>query len=84
MDLRERRETYSGFGEALARAFELAVTPVVMGGGGWLLDRWLGTSPAFTIVLFVLAVVGLGASSYYRYEADMKAHEARMPWARRP
>ena len=46
--------------------------------------RLLRRSPAFTIVLFVLAVVGLGASSYYRYEADMKAHEARMPWARRP
>ena len=84
MDLRERRETYNGFGEALARAFELAVTPVLMGGGGWLLDRWLGTSPVFTIVLFVLAVVGLGASSYYRYTADMKAHEARMPWGGRP
>ena len=84
MELRDRRETYNGFGEALARAFELALTPVVMGGGGWLLDRWLGTSPAFTIVLFLLAVVGLGAQSYYRYTADMEEHEARMPWGRRP
>ena len=27
MDLRSKRETYNGFGEALSRAFEFAVTP---------------------------------------------------------
>ena len=39
MDLRSKRETYNGFGEALSRAFEFAVTPAIFGGIGWLIDN---------------------------------------------
>ena len=42
-----RRELNNGFGEALAKAFELAVTPAIFAFLGHLLDRRLGTSPLF-------------------------------------
>ena len=45
MDLRDRQAMYNGFGDALARAFELVLTPAVFGFFGWLLDRWLETAP---------------------------------------
>jgi hypothetical protein len=57
MDLRDRheltRETHRGFGDALAQAFELALTPAIFGAAGWLLDRWLGTWPVFALTLFL-------------------------------
>ena len=45
-NLREKRELYNGFGNALSRAFELVVTPLIFGLGGHLLDGALGTGPA--------------------------------------
>ena len=78
MNLRERRELYNGFGETLARAFEIAVTPLLFGLFGHLLDGAAGTSPLFTIVLFLLAVVGLAVKLYYGYVEEMKVHEARL------
>lgn len=78
MDLRDRQEAYNGFGETLARAFEMVATPVVCGGVGWLLDRWLGTAPVLMAVLFALAVVSGAIKTYYGYAAQMKAHEDRI------
>src|SRR5205085_2570413 len=43
VDLRHQRDLYSGFGDALARAFEFVATPALFAFLGWLLDRWLGT-----------------------------------------
>ena len=45
LNLSERRELNNGFGEALSRAFEIAVTPAIFGVGGYLLDRKLGVVP---------------------------------------
>jgi F0F1-type ATP synthase assembly protein I len=78
VDLRDRQEAYNGFGETLARAFEMVLTPIVCGGIGWLLDRWLGTSPVLTVVLFVLAVTSIAIKTYYGYAAEMKAHEDKL------
>ncbi len=83
MDLRERRELNNGFGEALSRAFELAATPAIFAGLGWLLDRWLGTSPLFLIVLFFFAIAGVGYMTWFKYEEEMKQHEADAVWNRR-
>lgn len=83
MDLRERRELNNGFGEALSRAFELAATPAIFAGLGWLLDRWLGTSPLFLIILFLFAVAGVGYMTWFKYEAEMKEHEADAVWNRK-
>lgn len=81
--LTQRRELYQGFGDTLAVAFELAVTPVIIGLMGYGLDRWLGTLPFITIVFVVLAIIGLSARMWYGYDARMKVHEANGPWARR-
>ncbi len=82
MDLRDRRETYNGFGEALARAFEFAVTPMIFGLGGYGLDRLFGTLPIFTIVLIVLALVGMFVKLWFAYDTEMKVQESRGPWGR--
>lgn len=78
MDLRDRQAAYNGFGETLARAFELVVTPLVCGFLGWLLDRWLGTSPVFAVALFGLAIASTAVKMYYGYVAEMAAHEDRL------
>ena len=48
------------FGSAMGRgmrvASEFAAAIVIGGLIGWLLDRWLGTKPAFMIVFFMLGV----------------------------
>ena len=74
-------ELYNGAGEGMSRAFELALTPAIIGGFGYLLDRWLGLLPVLTIVFFLVAMAGLMARIYYTYDAQMKDHESASPWA---
>ena len=81
-DLRARRQTWTGFGDALARGIELVVTPLLFGLGGWYLDRWAGTRPLFTLVLFLLAIVGMGTRMYYAYMTAMQEHDRAGAWAR--
>jgi hypothetical protein len=81
-DLASRQETYQGFGDTLAVAVELAVTPVVFGLIGYGLDRWLGVVPLLTIVLVVFSIAGLSVRMWFDYDTRMKAHEAAGPWAR--
>ena len=76
-------ELYNGFGEGLQRAFELALTPAIIAGFGYLLDRWLGLLPVFTILFFLVAMVGIIARMWYGYDARMKEHEQAGPWAQR-
>jgi F0F1-type ATP synthase assembly protein I len=75
------QDLYNGAGEGMSRAFELALTPAIIGGLGYLLDRWLGMLPVFTIIFFLGAMVGLMARMYYAYDARMKDHDATGPWA---
>ena len=81
-DLAARQQTYQGFGDTLAVAFELAVTPVVFGLIGYGLDRWLGIVPLLTTVLVLFAIAGLSVRMWFDYDTRMKAHEAQGPWAR--
>ena len=83
MDLRERQALNKGFGDGLARAFELAATPAIFAGLGWLLDRWVGTQPLFMILGFLFAIAGVGYMTWFRYEAEMKQHEADAVWNRK-
>jgi hypothetical protein len=83
MDLRDKRDLYNGFGDGLSRAFEFAITPVVFGLVGHLLDGWMGISPALTITLALFAVAGGFVRMWYAYDAQMKVHEASGPWSRR-
>jgi F0F1-type ATP synthase assembly protein I len=57
-----------GIDNALAIAFLLGV--------GFLLDRWLGTTPWLMIVFTVLGGIGVFAKMKYRYDEQMAQHEA--------
>jgi F0F1-type ATP synthase assembly protein I len=61
---------------------ELALTPVVAAGLGYVLDRVIGTVPLFTLVFLVLAVVATFIKMYYAYDTKMKEHDAESPWGR--
>lgn len=56
MELRERRELNKGFGDALGRAMELVVTPMIFGLFGYLLDGRFGTRPVLMFVLFAFVL----------------------------
>lgn len=84
MDLRGFRDVNNGFGEGLAAAFEMVATPVIFAFLGYLLDRWLGTSPVFMLTLGLLVFGYEIWRLVMRYSAEMAAHEADAPWARRP
>lgn len=63
--------------------YEIALSPVIIGGFGWLLDRAIGTVPLFLIIGVVLGLVGSVANQYYRYQAAMDIANAER-LAKRP
>lgn len=77
MHQRDQRELMNGFGDGLARAFELAVTPLVFAGIGWAIDSRLRTQPLFILVLLLVAVVGIGVREWIAYDAAMELEEER-------
>ena len=70
-------------GNESARGIELAITPVVFGGIGWLVDGWVGTGPWLAIGFAAFALVGTIAKMWFAYDAEMRAHETNGRWARR-
>ena len=80
---RDQGRTWEGFSDALARAVEyVGVTVIFVLGGLWL-DSKAGTRPLFTVVLGLVAIVGLSISAYYRYQADIAREEEGKPWTRK-
>jgi len=73
-----QRELYNGFGNALARSFELIVTPALFTLIGLGLDHWLGVFPVLTIVFAVLAIVGMSIKMYYGYTVAIEAEQAKI------
>lgn len=60
MDLRgygEKRDLYNGFGDTMARAFEVVFTPLLFGLGGWWIDGRTHTRPLFALVLGVFVLL---------------------------
>ena len=78
--LAERRELYNGFGNAMALGIEFALGPVLFGGIGWVLDRWIGIFPILTVVLGIVGVVASFLRTWYRYDAEMREKEAAGAW----
>ena len=78
MDLRDRRELNNGFGNALARAFELVLTPMIAGFLGYLLDGKVGTRPLFMLVLFLTAFGYVAWKQYAVYSSTMDKEQARI------
>jgi len=83
VDQRAKRDLYNGFGNTLSRAFEIVLIPLFFAAPGWALDRWLGTSPLFALLLGGFGVVGVAAKLYYEYAARMDAEAAKLPGADR-
>jgi F0F1-type ATP synthase assembly protein I len=74
-----RRELNRGAGDALSTAFELSVTPVLMGLIGWGLDAWIGTSPLFLLVFFLFTVCYEVWKHLALYDVRMRHQQARVP-----
>ncbi len=54
-------------------SLDVVVVMLLFLGGGYLLDRWLGTTPVFMIVLTLLAAVVLFMKFNLQYESKMQA-----------
>ena len=70
-------------GDESARGIELAVTPLVFGGIGWLVDGRLGTGPWLALAFAAFALVGTIAKMWFTYDAQMRELESSGRWARR-
>jgi len=82
VDLRAARDVNNGFGEGLATAFELVVTPLLMGFFGWLLDRWLGLHLVFALSFGLFTFGYLVWKLAVRYDHEMAGHASDAPWSR--
>ena len=81
MDVSQRRELARDMNRQ-SGSFELAITPVLFGAIGYLLDRWLGIVPVFTLILLLVAFGGVATTLWLSYDREMKVHEENGPWAR--
>jgi Uncharacterized protein conserved in bacteria len=70
MSEREEQETNRKSGLAYAAAGALFFTVAIFLGVGWLLDRWLGTSP-WLLVLGVVLGSGLGLYEFVRITSKL-------------
>jgi hypothetical protein len=71
-----QRALATGFGNAMGTATEIALLPGIFGTLGWLLDRWLGTSPLFLVTFLVFAFTGMLVRAWLGYDKDMREQEA--------
>ena len=81
------RETYApatsrGYSEAMGRGIELALTLVVVGGIGWLVDRAAGTYPLFTLIFSLAGFAGISAKLWLGYDLEMRKHDQDAVWSR--
>ncbi|QXC63168.1 AtpZ/AtpI family protein [Aquihabitans sp. G128] len=74
--------TNRGYGEAMGRGLELALTLLVMVGLGYGVDHLAGTAPLFTILFSVLGFAGISVKLYVGYDLEMRRHEDGAIWNR--
>ncbi|MGI9624529.1 MAG: AtpZ/AtpI family protein [Acidimicrobiales bacterium] len=73
-----------GADDGVTAALELVLTPALFAFFGWLVDRWLGTTPLF-ILLFAGIVLAYEVwKLWYNYTERMKAIEQALPDTRGP
>lgn len=60
----------NAFGIAVRLVAELVSGPIIGAGIGWLLDRWLDTSPWFLVAFFILGI-GAGLNNVMRAARQM-------------
>jgi hypothetical protein len=78
----QTRALYNGFGNTMARAFELVVTPALFAVIGHFIDRAAGTHFVFTLALTIFCVVGMSIRMICGYIEAMKVHEQEAVWNR--
>lgn len=61
---------------------EIVVTPLLLGGFGFLLDNWLGTGRVLAISLGLFGVVGIFAKLKLGYDKQMVVEQSGKPWTR--
>lgn len=60
-------------------SFEMVLGSVIFGLLGLGLDKWLGTTPIFTIIFAVLGLSAATASIYFRYMYKMRQLAEQRP-----
>ena len=78
MDLSQRRELNNGAGNALSRAVEITVTPLIFGFFGYLLDGRLGTRPLCMIVFFLFVLGYTLWKQFVLYGKAMDAEQQKL------
>ena len=58
-------------------SYELVFSAVILGLFGFLIDRWLGTTPLLLILFTVAGLIGAAASLYYRYTYRIEQIQAQ-------
>lgn len=71
-----------GADDGITAAFELVLTPALFAFFGYLIDRWLGTTPIFILVLAAIVLAYEVWKLCAGYTERMKAYEASLPDAR--
>lgn len=74
--------TSRGYGSAMGRGLELAITLLVCCGIGLLIDHLAGTSPLFTIIFSVIGFAGIGVKLKLGYDLEMAKEEEGAIWNR--
>lgn len=74
--------TNRGYGDAMGRGLELALTLAVLSGIGWLIDRQIGTTPLFTAILSVVGFAGISVKLWIGYDLEMRRHDEGAIWNR--
>ena len=63
--------------DSVGQGMDAAFTLAIFLGLGFLLDRWLGTTPLFMITFFLVVAVALFISWKARYTSRMESLEAQ-------
>lgn len=82
-DSSDRQEMWQGFGDGLASAVEMAVTPIIFTLIGLWIDGRLGTTPVFAVALALFAMIGSFVKAYYVYVYKSQQEEAKRKWPQR-
>jgi hypothetical protein len=80
--VRPQRDRFGSRNPGLGRGAEIAMTPLVFVGLGWLADQAAGTSPLFILVLGAVGIIGTFVKAWIGYDAGARKEEAGKPWTR--
>jgi F0F1-type ATP synthase assembly protein I len=64
--------------DSFGQGLDATITLIVFLAAGFGLDRWLGTTPLFMIVLTFVASIGIFYKLKLGYEAKMAQHEEQL------